>query len=123
MANSSSRVSILAGLLNEVGIPFDGISVIDIAASPVNAVIQFKTSATAEQIALGNQMLAAFDWRRRRALTRTVVVNALQQFTTAQQNAILRHAICEMLRNSPQLAAQIDAVLGTSLPVDEVDPS
>lgn len=123
MANSTSRAIILDGLLREVGIPFDGISVIDINATPVNAVIQFKASATAEQIALGNQMLADFDWRKRRALARSVVVNALQQFTTAQQNAILRHAVCEMLRNSPQLAAQIDAVLGTSLPVDEVDPS
>lgn len=123
MANNSFRVAILDSLLREVGIPFDGISVIDINATPVNAVIQFKSSATAEQIALGNQMLAAFDWRKRRALTRSIVVNALQQLTPAQQNAILRHAVCEMLRNSPQLAAQVDAVLGTSLPVDEVDPS
>jgi hypothetical protein len=122
MANSAFRVSVLNGVLAEAGIPVDGISIVDIAPTPPVVTIQYTADATAEQIALGDQILAQFDWRKRRALARTTVVTALQQLTTAQQNAILRHVVCEIVRNQPALAAQIDAALGTSLPVDEVDP-
>lgn len=123
MPNSSFRVSVLNGLLAEAGIPVVSVQVIDINATPVNAVIQYPPEATQEQINLGNDILSNFDWRRRRALNRTTVVTALNQLTTNQQNAILRHMACDYLRNNPSLAAQIDAGLGTSLPVDEVDPN
>ena len=122
MANSAQRAQILDATLREAGIPIDGISIQQII-DPVQATIQFKPEATQEQINLGNQMLAEFDWRKRRALARNTVVTALQQFTTTQQNAILRHVVCDIVRNNPSLMAQIDAALGTSLPVDEVDPS
>lgn len=123
MANSAFRSSVLAALLDELSIPYSGVQVADINADPVQASISYRPEATAEQIALGDSILAAFDWQRRRALPRNTVVTALQTLTTAQQNAILRHMACEFLRTNPTVAAKINAALGVSLPVDEVDPT
>ncbi len=123
MANSAFRVSILDGLMREAGIPIDGISVVDVNANPPVVNIQYNVSATQEQIDLGNQILAQFDWRKRRPLDRNVVVTALQNLTSQQQNAIIRHLVCDSLRNSPALTAKINSALGTSLTVDEVDPT
>ena len=120
--NDAMRVFVLDALLREVGIPIVGISVQSVTPT-VDVTIQYAVEATAEQIALGQQMLEAFDWRARRKLSRSTVVTALGQLTTQQQNAIMRHLICDALRNNPSLSAQIDAALGTSLPVEEVDPS
>lgn len=122
-ANSSFRSAILQGVLSEVGIPWLSVVVTDINANPVAAHLTYKPEATAEQIALGDSILASFDWRRRRSLTRGTVVTALQTLTTAQQNAILRHMACEYLRGNPGVAGQINAALGVSLTVDEVDPT
>lgn len=123
MANSLDRLTVLDAVLREAGIPIHGVSVQNLNSTPVQASISFRSEATQEQIDLGNDILATFDWRKRRALNRATVVTALNQLTTNQQNAILRHMACDYLRNNPSLAAQIDAGLGTSLPVDEVDPN
>jgi hypothetical protein len=123
MANSSFRSTVLQGLLDQAQIPYESIVVVDINATPVDVHITYKPAATAEQISFGDTTLASFDWRKRRALSRATVVTALQSLTTNQQNAILRNVVCDLLRNNASLAAQIDAALGTSLPVDEVDPS
>lgn len=123
MANSSQRAGILDGLLREAGIPIDGVSVVDVNATPPVVNIQYKASATQEQIDLGNQMLAQFDWRKRRALDRNTVVTVLQNLTSQQQNAIIRHVVCDALSNNPALAAKINSALGTALTVDEVDPT
>lgn len=123
MANSAFRVSILDGLMREAGIPIDGISVVNINATPPVVNVQYKATATQEQIDLGNQMLAQFDWRKRRPLDRNTVVTALQNLTSQQQNSIIRHMVCEYLSNNPALAAKINAALGTALTVDEVDPT
>lgn len=123
MANSIFRTDVLSALLLEAEIPFISIAVTDINADPVAASIVYKPEATPEQIGLGDQMLASFDWRKRRALSRTTVVTALNQLTTTQQNAILRHVVCDIIRNNAGLATKINAALGTSLTVDEVDPT
>lgn len=123
MANDAGRVGVLSDVLAEAGIPVSGISVADINANPVQFSISYAPSATAEQIALGDQIAAAFDWRRRRALARSVVVTAINQLTTQQITALLRHQAAEYLRTNPSLAAKITAALGTPLPVDEVDPN
>lgn len=122
MPNSLDRLPVLQAVLAEAGIPIHGVAVISLV-SPVQAEIDFKAEATQEQINAGNAILATFDWRRRRALARATVVAVLNQLSAGQQNAILRHMACDYLRNHPTVAAQIDAGLGTSLPVDEVDPA
>ncbi len=123
MANTIDRQLDLFALLDEVAIPYAGITIQDINANPVQATLQYLPQATAEQIALGDQILAAFDWRRRRALPRGTVVTALGQLTTNQQNAVIRHMVCDYLRQNPRIMTQINAALGTSLTVDEVDPT
>jgi hypothetical protein len=123
MANDAGRVAILQDLLSEVSIPVDGISVLDINADPVTYEISYNPSATAEQITLGNQIAAAFDWRRRRALARSVVVAAIGQLTAQQITGILRHQAAEYLRNNPRVVAKIAAGIDAPLVVDEVDPN
>lgn len=123
MANDSFRASILDGLIRDAGIPLVSVQVIDINAVPPNVNLVFSPSATAEQIALANQIKDAFDWRRRRALARNTVVTGFQSLTTAQQNAIIKHLVCEMMRLNPSAAAQISQFVGAPLPVDEVDPT
>jgi hypothetical protein len=123
MANDASRVGILHELLVESGVPVDGISVADINANPVAYAVQYSASATVEQIALGDQLGAAFDWRKRRSLPRATIVTALNQLTNAQINAILRHQAAEYLRNNPQLALKLFAALDIPVVVDEVDPT
>lgn len=123
MANDASRVAILDGLLKDAGIPIDGISVNDINAVPPLVTVQYRPEATAEQIALGNQMRDNFDWRRRRALGRGTVVTAVNNLTAGQRAVIDAHMRAEHLRNNPQLAAVIATAVGVPLPVDEVDPN
>lgn len=123
MANDATRTSILHELISDAGIPISGISVVDINAVPPQVQVQYQPEATAEQITLGNQIVANFDWRRRRALARNTVVTALQNLTTAERNAILLHFMADYLRNHPQLAAKIATFLGVGLTVDEVDPN
>lgn len=53
MVNDSSRVNILDGLLRDAGIPIDGISMLNLQAVPPVVIIQYRTSATSEQQALG----------------------------------------------------------------------
>lgn len=122
MANDSFRAGILDGLLREAGIPIDGISVLDISAMPPVVNVQYTDAATQEQRDLGAQIVAAFDWRRRRALDRATVVTALGQLTAQQITQVLRHTVCEQLRTNPALATKLNAALGVSLTVDEIDP-
>lgn len=123
MANDSSRVGILDGLLKDAGIPVDGISVVDINATPPVVNIQYNGSATQEQRDLGAQILSQFDWRRRRALTRATVVTAILNLTTLQRTAPLNHLLAEYLRTNPTIAAQIGVATATPITVDEVDPN
>ena len=123
MANSSFRSPVLAGLLDELAIPYLSVVVSDINADPVGAHIDYKPEATQEQIDLGNATLAAFDWRKRRPLDRSTIVTAFQSLTTAQQNSVLRHIVCDVVRSNPALQSKINAALGLSLTVDEVDPT
>lgn len=123
MANSVLRQTVLLGLLDEVAIPYESLVVADINANPVGAHFVYKPAATAEQIALGDSILAAFDWRKRVALDRNTVVTALQQLTTQQQNTILRQIAGELLRTNAPLAGKIAAAVGVPLVVDQVDPN
>jgi hypothetical protein len=123
MANDSGRVSILDELLRDAGIAIDGISVIDINATPPDVAIQFKVDATQEQRDLAAQMLADFDWRKRRPLDRGTVVAAMQNLTAQQRALVDRHEQAERLRTNPRLASLLGRALGTPLVVDEVDPT
>lgn len=123
MANDASRVGILDGLIRDAGIPIDGISVVDVNATPPVVTVQYRPEATAEQIALGDQIKDAFDWRKRRSLDRVVVVVAINNLTVAQRAIIDAHMRAEYLRANPILAAQIGTAAGVPLPVDEVDPN
>lgn len=123
MANDAGRVAILDGLVRAAGVPIDGISVSNITPTPPLVTIQYKASATAEQIATGEAILAGFDWRRRRALDRNTVVAGLQSLTVGQRNTLVTHMLAEYLRDNPAIAAQIGTFLGTPVAVDEVDPT
>lgn len=123
MANDINRQTVLFALLDQAAIPWDGISVSDINATPPAVSISYKPAATAEQIALGNQILAAFDWRRRRALARNTIVTALQSLTVAERQAVQLHLVAQMLRDNPTAAAAMAQFLGLGLTVDEVDPN
>lgn len=123
MANDSHRINILDGLIRAAGVPIDGVSVTDINATPVAVVVQYQASATAEQIALAVQIVAQFDWRKRRALARNTVVTALQSLTAPQRALIQTHMMAEYLRDNADIATQIGVFLGTPITVDEVDPT
>jgi hypothetical protein len=121
MAFGQFRVGAFDALLRSAGVPIDGISLQ--ADAPAGVVIQFKETATPEQIAWAENAKATFDWRRRKPLTRNQIQAALANLTTGQQNAILRHAVCFLLRQNTSEAADIANVLGLALPVDEADPT
>lgn len=123
MPNSILRQGILGTLLDEAAIPYDSISVVDINANPPVVNIQYKPSATQEQINLGNQIKDAFDWRRRRALARATVVSTLGSLTAGQRAIVDAHQRAEYLRNNPALAAALGVAIGVPIVVDEVDPT
>lgn len=123
MANDALRAGILSALIRDAGIPIDGISINDINAVPPDVTVQYSALATAEQIALGEQIKDNFDWRRRRALARAVVVSAIGNLTAGQRAVIDAHMRAEYLRLNPTLAALIGTAAGVPLPVDEIDPS
>lgn len=123
MALDPDRVSILHGLLVEVSIPFAGISVNDLTATPPDVVVQYEPEATQEQIDLGEQIKNAFDWRRRLPSPRATVVTILNNLTAGQRALLRLHQDAEYLRTNPVLAAKIATAIGIPLPVDEVDPS
>lgn len=122
MANDATRNLILRGLLDQAGVP-NGVSVVDIATTPPTVNPNYPPTNTAEQNATGDEIIAAFDWRRRRPLTRNTVVAGLQSLTTGQRNSLLLHLLAEYFRANPSAAAQIGTFLGTPVAVDEVDPT
>lgn len=123
MARDAGRAGILEALMKDAGVPVLGISVSDINADPPVVNISLSPDATAQQAALAQQMLADFDWRKMRPLSRNTVVTALQNATVAQRNTIQLHVVAEILRNNPDLAAKVAVFLGVALPVEEVDPT
>jgi hypothetical protein len=123
MANSAARVGILSALLNEAGIPINGISVSDINANPVEFTIDYKPEATTEQIVLGDQIGANFDWRKRRPLARATVVSGNTALTAGQRALVDAHVRADYLIAHPDLAAKLGLAVGAPLPVDEVDPT
>jgi hypothetical protein len=122
MANDITRTQILANLFTEVGI-VASISVSDINATPVGFTVTYDAAMTAQQIALGDQIKAAFDWRKRRALARATVVAANNQLTAGQRALINAHMQAEYLRTNPKFSAVLAAALEIPLTVDEVDPT
>lgn len=122
MAFGQTRVAPFFEYLKANAIPVVGIAPL-VSDAPAGVTIQLDPAATAEQIAWANNARDTFDWRRRRSLSRNDIVTALQNLTTQQQNSVLRHVVCYLLRQNPQEAANVMAVIGTSLPVDEVDPT
>lgn len=117
----STRVAAFESLLRNNSIPISGIGVSGDA--PAGITINFLPAATAEQIAWANDQKASFDWRRRRAIARNTIVTTLAGLTANQQNAILRHVCAYIARQNPDEVANLAAVVGVSLPVDEVDPT
>ena len=111
--------------LRLLGIPISGISDNNNGTDPYpqGVTISYLPEATAEQIALGDAELLAFDWRRRRMIARNTIVNTLASLTTAQQNAILRHIAAAFIREHKAEALNVIATLGANLPIDEVDPT
>ena len=123
MARDAARSSILHSLIIQAGVPLVSVSVSDLNAEPPVIVLQFEAGATAEQIALANQIKDAFDWRRRRALTRNTVVAAFQALDATQRNQVMTHIFAEYLRTNVNAANQMAAFLGVPLVVDEIDPT
>jgi hypothetical protein len=123
MANDSTRAALLSDQLIEAGVPIDGISVIDIRATPPAIEVQYAATITEEQRALGDQVVAGFDWRRRRVLDRNTVVAAFQALTPTQRQTLQAHLLCQFARDNPRLAAKIAQFTGAPLVVDEVDPT
>lgn len=121
MAFGSTRIAAFDAYLRDNAIPIDGLS--SNGDAPAGITIQFKPEATAEQIAWAENAKATFDWRRRRALSRNTIVTAFSNLTTAQQNAVIRHVCAYIARQNPSEVASLAAVVGISLPVDEVDPT
>ena len=117
-----SRLTVLDNTLRAAGIPIAGISN-NGPPYPAGIVIQYTASATAEQIAAGNQIAETFDYRARQSLTRSQIVTGYQGLTTTQRNTLLAHLLTILLR---QNAAEVDALLtetGVPLAVDEVVPT
>lgn len=121
MPYGETRISDFDQFLQANSIPFSGIS--QSGDAPAGVTIHFLPAATAEQISWANEQKDEFDWRRRRAIARNTIVTALAALTTQQQNAILRHAVAYLMRQNPPEMANIAAVVGLALPVDEVDPT
>lgn len=117
----TSRISAFDAYLTDNAVPINGVGIS--ADAPAGVSIDFKPEATAEQIAWATNARDTFDWRRRRPLSRNTIVTALANLTTAQQNAILRHIAAFIGRQNPSEVASLAAVVGISLPVDEVDPT
>lgn len=122
MAMDLFRTGILDELIRQAGIPINGISVADINAVPPVVDVQYN-NATPEQIALGEQIKANFDWRRRRALHRNSVVAAFQSLNATQRNLVMSHILAEFLRTNVSAANAMAAFLDVPISVDEVDPT
>jgi len=120
--NDASRVGILDELIRQAGVPIDGISVADVNAVPPVVNVSYSVNATAEQIALGEQIKDGFDWRKRQPKERATVVIAMNQLTIAQRAIVDRAMIADFLRQNPRVAAAITAETGIPLVVDEVAP-
>lgn len=115
------RLSAFDAALKRAGIPISGVSHVGPAYADVT--INFLPEATAEQQTQAEEMrTVSFDWRPRRALTRTQIVSGITALTTAQQNALLRHVLAHIARGN--LGELVDIVETTGLPlaVDEVIP-
>lgn len=123
MATDFNRVGILSDLLEQAGVPSDGISIVDPNTVPPTVNPNYPATNTAEQNATGDGIIAAFDWRKRRKLSRNTVVAGLQSLTNAQRNNLLLHLLAQYFRDNPSVAAQVGTFLGTQVAVDEVDPT
>lgn len=86
-------------------------------------VITFGASATSEQIAWAENAKSTFDWRAQRALERNTIVGTLSGLNAAQQEAVFRHVIADILRERWALAAAISAITNTPVPVTEPVPT
>jgi hypothetical protein len=118
--DGSSRLPAFDAHLKGAGIPISGLS--QSGPAPAGVTIGYLPEATAEQVAFAENEKATFDWRRRRPLSRNTIATAVAALTAQQQNAILRHVVCMILRERINDGANISAVLGVAVPLDEVDP-
>lgn len=123
MALDPTRKTILEALLTQANVPFTGVTINELSATPPDVDIAYTAGATAEQIALGEQILSEFDWRRRRALGLGACLAVVNSLTAQQITAILRLQAADYLRKNPLVAATVAALAGAPLPLDEIDPS
>lgn len=122
MALDPFRTGILDELIRQAGIPLVSVSVADINAVPPVVNLTFD-NATPEQVTLANQIVANFDWRRRRALHRNSVVAAFQSLNATQRNLVMAHILAEFLRTNVSAANAMASFLDVPISVDEVDPT
>jgi hypothetical protein len=118
--NPSPRLPDFDAALRRAGIPIDGVSWVGPGLSDVT--IQFQVTATQEQHDQAEQLRQTFDWRPRRALTRAQIVAGIGNLTSAQQTALLRHLLAVVCREHLNELADVLAVTGLPLAVDEVVP-
>ena len=119
------RQPYLQDALDDAGIPWVGITVNDINATPPDVVIEYSPLATSQQIADGDAILAAFDWRQRRPLPLATIRSTLVQRldTNAKRFDFLLALLGYFMRTDARAAGRITRLLGEAgIAVDEVVP-
>lgn len=115
------RLSVLAADLTAAGVPFTGLQNAG-PPYPAGVTIDYSPGATAQQIAQGEAIREAFDYRARRDLTAAQIAAGVSQLTAAQEVALRRRLFARVLIANPADAHDIIAALSIPLAVDEVIP-
>lgn len=115
------RISVFSNYLLANGIPVEGLAGSE-PYGPTTVTINYRETATAEQIAWAEQAKQTFDWRPRRFLSDAVIASAYNGLTAQQKNALLNRLVALLIRTNESAVLQMFADLGQSLPYDEVSP-
>lgn len=98
----------LDAALREASIPIEGIALINATTNPPTIRVDYKASATQAQRDQGAAIVAAHDWRRRRARSLAALTTSINNLSAADRQKLQVAVAAEFLQRNPQFAKKLN---------------